>query len=299
MLYQRRNFIKKTVTGLAVTAITGNLLGCKASGSTVKSASATTTGSLKEFGLQLYTLRDDMPKDPKGILKQVAEMGYKQVESFEGKMGIFWGMTNLEFKKYMDDLGMKIVSSHCDINNDFERKANEAAAIDMKYLISPYVGAQKTLDDYKKIAEKFNERGETCKKAGLRFAYHNHEYSFKLQEGQFPQDILMQNTNADLVDYEMDVYWVVTAGQDPIEWLKKYPNRFKLLHIKDRKKNAELTEREASVNVGTGSIDFKKVLTVAKENGIQYYIVEQEKYENTTPLLAAKADADYLKQLKF
>lgn len=298
MLYQRRNFIKKAITGLALTAITGNLAGCKASGSTVKSAS-TTTGSLKEFGLQLYTLRDDMPKDPKGVLKQVADMGYKQIESFEGKMGMFWGMTNLEFKKYMDDLGMKIVSSHCDINKDFERKANEAAAIDMKYLISPYIGPQKALDDYKKIAEKFNERGETCKKAGLRFAYHNHDYSFVQQEGQYPQDVLMQNTNADLVDYEMDIYWVVTGGQDPVVWLKKYPNRFRLAHIKDRKKNAPPADKDASVVVGQGQINFAEILNVGEKNGFRYYIVEQEKYENTTPLLAAKADADYLKQLKF
>ncbi len=300
MLYQRRNFIKKAVTDLAITVITGNLLGCKTSASTVKSAASTASnGSLKEFGLQLYTLRDDMPKDPKGILKQVADMGYKQVESFEGKMGMFWGMTNLEFKKYMDDLGMKIVSSHCDINNDFERKANEAAAIDMKYLISPYIGAQKTLDDYKKIADKFNERGEICKKAGLRFAYHNHDYSFVQQEGQFPQDILMQNTNADLVDYEMDIYWVVTAGQDPVTWLKKYPNRFRLAHVKDRTKNAPPADKDASVVVGQGQINFAEILNVGEENGFRYYIVEQEKYENTTPLLAAKADADYLKQLKF
>src|SRR5687767_3940608 len=102
MLYQRRNFIKKALTGLAVTAISGKLAGCKATGSSVKSSSSPTAGSLKEFGLQLYTLRDDMPKDPKGVLKQVADMGYKQIESFEGKMGMFWGMTNLEFKKYMD-----------------------------------------------------------------------------------------------------------------------------------------------------------------------------------------------------
>ncbi len=108
MLYQRRNFLKKAITGLAVTAVTGNILSCNASRSianTTSAASSTTTGSLKEFGLQLYTLRDDMPKDPKGILKQVADMGYKQVESFEGKMGMFWGMTNLAFKKYLDDLG--------------------------------------------------------------------------------------------------------------------------------------------------------------------------------------------------
>jgi sugar phosphate isomerase/epimerase len=294
MIYHRRRFVKTAATGIILTAMGSDLIGCKASGNATKS-----NGTLKNFGLQLYTLRDDLPKDPKGVLKQVADMGYKQIESFEGDKGMFWGMTNTEFKKYLDDIGLVIVSSHCDIDKDFEKKADEAAAIGMKYLLSAWVGPQKTLDDYKKIADKFNQRAETCRKAGIKFAYHNHDYSFTQQEGQFPQDIFMQNTNKELVDYEMDIYWVVTAGQDPITWLKKYPNRFKLAHIKDRKKNVPLTVKDASVVIGQGEIDFAKVLDVGEDNGFEYYIVEQELYENTTPLLAAKADADYLKNLKF
>jgi sugar phosphate isomerase/epimerase len=226
-------------------------------------------------------------------------MGYKQIESYEGDKGMFWGMKNTEFKKYLDDIGLVIVSSHCDIDKDFEQKAGEASAIGMKYLLSAWVGPQKSLDDYKKIADKFNKRGEVCKKAGLRFAYHNHDYTFTKQEGQFPQDILMLSTDKDTVDFEMDIYWVVTGGQDPVTWLKKYPNRFKLAHIKDRKKNVPLSNKDASCIVGQGEIDFPKILNVGKDTGFEYYIVEQELYENTTPLLAAKADADYLKQLKF
>ena len=111
----------------------------------------------QDFGLQLYTLRDDLPKDPKGILQQVASFGYKQIESYEGPQGMFWGMTNKEFKKLMDDLGMNIVASHCEISKDFERKAAEAAAINMKYLICPWLGPQKTLDDYKRYADTFNK----------------------------------------------------------------------------------------------------------------------------------------------
>ena len=294
MSYKRRDFIKTTSAAIAITAVTGKLFGCKSS-----SMLGGSDGTLKEFGLQLYTLRDVMPADPKGVLKQVAEMGYKQIESYEGAMGVFWGMKNTEFKKYMDDLGMSIVSSHCDIDKEFERKANEAAEIGMKYLIAPYVGPQKSIDDFKKIADKFNQRGAICKKAGIRFAYHNHDYSFKPVDGQLPQDAMMQNTDPSLVDFEMDIYWVVTGGQDPITWLKKYPNRFRLCHLKDREKNAPLSEREVSVNLGTGSIDFKEILKVAKQNGMKYYILEQEKYEGTTPLEAAKADAEYLKKLKF
>ena len=293
-MYQRRNFLKTAAAGIALTAISGKILG-------QDSSAFFEDESVKEFGLQLYTLRDVLPADPKGVLKQVAEMGYKQIESYEGKAGMFWGMTNTEFKKYMDDLEMTIVSSHCDINKDFEKKADEAAAIGMKYLICPSLTDEikMTADDYKKAADVFNQRGKVCKARGLRFGYHNHDQAFaKRPSGFIAEEVLLQNTDASLVDLEMDIYWVVTGGQDPIEWLKKYPNRFRLCHLKDRKKNAPLSEREVSVNLGTGGIDFKKILKAAKQNGMKYYIVEQEKYEGSTPIEASKADADYLKKLK-
>ena len=247
------------------------------------------------YGLQLYSLREDMPKDPKGVLKQVASFGYKQVEGFEGPMGIYWGMSNTEFKKYMDDLGMNFLATHCNIDKDFEKKAAEAAEIGMKYLICPSRGGRKTVDDFKKVAEDFNAKGEICRKNGIRFAYHNHEYGFKEIDGQFPQDIMMKNTDPALVDYEMDIYWVITGGQDPIAWLKKYPNRFRLGHVKDRIKGA--TERGASCVLGTGSIDYPKLIKDAKAAGMEYFIVEQERYDNTTPLEAAKADALYMEKL--
>jgi len=292
MTYKRRDFIKNAAAGLTITAITGNLIGCSSASAIGRSA------NLNEFGLQLYTLRDVLPKDPKGILKQVAAMGYKQVESFEGANGMFWGMKNTEFKKYLDDLGMKIISSHCDINKDFDRKADEAAEIGMKYLIDAWVGPQKSIDVFKTIADTFNKRGEICKKAGLRFAYHNHDYPFVAVDGQLPLDVMIKNTDPSLVDFEMDIYWVVTAGADPIAWFKKYPNRFKLSHIKDRKKNAPLSDKDASCVAGQGEIDFAKILKAGQKNGLQYYFVEQEHYDNMTPLEAAKENADYLKKLK-
>lgn len=193
---------------------------------------------------------------------------------------------------------MQIVSSHTNIDKDFEQKAAEAAAIGVKYLICPYLGGQKSLDAFKKAAQKFNERGATCKKNGIGFAYHNHEYSFMTLEGQFPQDILMKETDANLVSYEMDIYWVITAGQDPIEWIRKYPNRFKLFHIKDRLKNAPKTEMFASTTVGTGSINFPPIIEQANKEGQKFYIVEQERYDGTTPLKAAQAGAAFIQSLK-
>jgi sugar phosphate isomerase/epimerase len=250
---------------------------------------------IKKIGLQLYTLRDVMPKDPKGVLKQVAGFGYKQIESYEGPQGMFWGMSHTNFKKYIDDLGMTIISSHCDMNKDFEKKAEQAAAIGMKYLICPYLGEQKKMDDYKKFAETFNQKGEICRKNGIRFAYHNHEYSFKELEGQLPQDVMMSIADPALVDFEMDMYWVVTGGHDINAWLKKYKGRFKLCHVKDRTKGA--TERDASCTLGQGSIDYPSILKTARKNGVEYFIVEQEKYEGTTSLKAAEADAAYLKKV--
>jgi sugar phosphate isomerase/epimerase len=271
-------------------------------GDAADSTAAGTTavaGSLAAFGLQLYTLRDAMPTDPKGMLKQAADFGYKQIEGYEGDLGLFWGMTNKEMKAWCDDLGLDFVSSHCNVDEDFEAKAAQAAEIGMKYLICPWRGPQKKLDDFKKIADSFNMYGGICKKNGIRFAYHNHGYSFAPLEGQIPQDVMMDNTDPATVDYEMDIYWVVTGGADPLAYLQKYPNRFRLCHIKDRQKDAAADERDASCDLGTGSLDYAKILKVAQDNGMEYYIVEQEKYDNSTPLKSAQADAEYLKKLVF
>lgn len=292
---QRRKLLK--LGGNLAAGIALAPLACKLMPKETKAVEDAAKG-LDKFGLQLYSLRDDMPKDPMGVLKQVSSFGYKQIESYEGVQGMFWGMSNTAFKKYMDDLGMTMVSSHCDMNKDFEKKAAEAAAIGMKYLICPWLGPQKSLDDFKKYADEFNKKGEVCKKNGIRFAYHNHDYSFKELEGQIPQNVMMDNTDASLVDFEMDIYWVVTGNNDPEAWMKKYKNRFRLCHVKDRSKTPVTDNGKNSVDLGTGVIDFAKVLKTAKANGMEYFIVEQEAYPNGTPLDAVKVGAEYMKKLK-
>ena len=114
------------------------------------SSTAVTEQAIGQFGLQLYTLRDEMPKDPKGVLKQISQMGYTQIEGYEGPKGLWWGMKNKEFKAYLDELNLTMVSSHCDFKKDFERKAAEAGEIGLKWFIAPYLGPQKKLDDFKK-----------------------------------------------------------------------------------------------------------------------------------------------------
>lgn len=304
MTIDRRRFIRNA--GMMVSGVTLSGIGCSLP--TGKDAATSGNSSLKSntaagqvlgsFGLQLYTLRDVLPKDPKGVLKQVAGFGYKEIEGYEGATGMFWGMQHTDFKKYMDELGLVMVSSHCNIDKDFEKKAEQAGQIGMKYLISPWIGPQKTLDDYKRYADTFNKRGEICKKNGIRFAYHNHGYTFTETEGRMPQDILMEGTDPALVDFEMDIYWVVTAGGDPEAWLKKYANRFTLCHVKDRMKLADPKEQDASCDLGTGSIDYAKVLRAASVLGMKHYIVEQERYDNSTSLKSAEACAAYLRNLK-
>jgi sugar phosphate isomerase/epimerase len=192
MSYSRRKFLQTSgLLGAGALLASNQLLAAKA--------------PLNAFGIQLWTVQQDMAKDAKGTLKALASYGYKQIEGFEGKQGMFWGMTVGDMKSYMNDLGMTMISSHCGINDKFEIKAANAANMGMKYLICPWLGPQKTIDDYKKAADNFNTRGEICKKNGIRFAYHNHGYSFQMTDGQMPQNVMMDNTDPALVDFEMDM----------------------------------------------------------------------------------------------
>ena len=155
---------------------------------------------------------------------------------------------------------------------------------------------QKSLDNFKHFADEFNACGGITKKNGIRFAYHNHDYSFKAMDGIVPQDLMMQSTNPATVDFEMDMYWTVAAGVDPIAYMKKFPNRFKLVHVKDLAKTA--TGHESCI-IGKGTIDYKSLLPQAAAQGVAYYIVEQEAYTGTTELDCAKEDAAYLKTLQW
>jgi sugar phosphate isomerase/epimerase len=249
---------------------------------------------IPNFGIQLWTVKENMMEDAKGTLAKLASFGYKQIESYEGPQGMFWGMGHKGFKSYIDDLGMKIVSSHCDNLTDFDKKSEQAAAIGMQYLICPHKGPQKSLDNYKAFADEFNVSGKIAKKHGINFAYHNHDYSFIPMDGQMPQDIMMQGTDPSLVDFEMDIYWVNFAHQDPIAWLKKYPNRFKLCHVKDLTK--KVNNKQESCVIGTGIIDFKKVLKVGAKYGLTSFFVEQEEFAGTNPIDASGLGAKYMQK---
>ena len=309
----RRKFIRDaSLIGMTPFLMQG-LYGCKVDQSTVSKA-LDKGFTLDKFGIQLWTVRDFMEKDPKATLKSLGEYGYEQIESFQGGQGVFWGMTPKDYGKFLDDHGMSCISAHCDSQyaldltkeDEFKKLVDDSASIGIQHLINPYLAFLKTNDEFKRATEGFNRLGEITKASGLKYAYHNHNYSFQDLDGGFPQDIMMSGTDADLVDFEMDVYWVVTAGQDPITWLKKYPNRFVLSHIKDRyddAKVAELAKTEepngdmgiaASCVLGKGKIDFDAFFIEAEKQGMKKYIVEQERFDAGSSLECARKDAVFM-----
>lgn len=245
---------------------------------------------LENIGLQLYSVKDVFEKDPGGTMRMLAGMGFTQLESYERNGDFFWGLTNKGFRKLMDELGMSLISTHCEIEKNFERKAEQAAEIGMKYLIYNWPFSQQPMDEYKRKADLFNRCGEICKNAGLRFGYHNYSSSYQLVDSIYPQDMLMERTDASLVYHQMDIYWLVRAGQDPKAWLKKYPGRYKLSHVKDG------NNKETCI-LGKGNIDLASILSVGLDNGMEYFIVEQEHFQELNSMESAKANAGYLKGL--
>ena len=256
---------------------------------------------LPALGIQLYMVKEDMQKDPKGTLKKLGEMGYTQIESYGGDKGMFWGMSNKEFQKLAKGFGLTLVSSH--YNDDkmgFEKQAELAAEIGMKYLICPWKGPQKSIDKFKTFADEFNKNGEICKKHGMRFGYHPHDYPYKKVDGQLPIDVLLANTDKELVDFQMDFYYTVTEGQDPEAYIKKYSPRFKLCHMRNVLKNRlpKGSEEESACDLGQGIINYPHLLTTGLDHGMKYFFVEQSRFYHETPLQSAKVNIDYLKKLK-
>ena len=250
------------------------------------------------FGIQLYSLKDEMEKDPKSTLKKLASFGYKYLEGYESLLGLFWGMSNIEFNIYLESLGLKMIASHCNDTDDFDgfnSKCFQAAEIGMDYLICPWIGGERNKETFQKHADTFNKCGQIAKTNGIKFAFHNHDYTFKNDKGEVLQDILMKNTDPDLVDFELDIYWVVAAKQDPIKWFDKYPNRFKYCHVKDYLK---LENGHETCTLGRGSIDFQKVISHGVKKGLKTFIVEQENFRNTNPLEAARDNLNYMKKIK-
>jgi sugar phosphate isomerase/epimerase len=257
------------------------------------------TKSPGALGLQLYTLRDSIPNDPKGNLKQVAGFGYKELETYSYSDSKIFGMPFSEFGSFVKDLGMEVTSGHYGLDqaagDRWEQAVTDAKSIGQKYMVVPYlVDTERTsIDDYKRICEKLNKAGEVCNKNGVRFGYHNHAFEFETLDGQIPFDLMLAELDPDKCGIEMDIYWVVRAGRDPMEYIDKYPGRFEQWHVKDMDK----TDRDRNADVGTGSIDYKVLFTNAKKSGMKHWYVEQETYPGN-PMDSVAASAQYLKTIR-
>jgi sugar phosphate isomerase/epimerase len=259
-------------------------------------------------GMTLYTVRDDMKKDPKGVLKTVAEIGYKNIEATDYANRKFYGMTPVEFKDYLQSLGLNPLSTHQGGANydNLDNTIADVKAAGFKYFVIPvppmghfkYDAATKTLGmdpDLDFVVKFLNTAGKKCQDAGLQLLYHNHDFEFKKDaNGVVPIEYFMAKCDPKLVNFQMDLYWVTKAGADPIAYFEKYPGRFKIWHVKDMDTQGRFAP------VGTGTIDFAKILAKKKTSGMKYYIVEQDAtFDNLKPLEAIKISYEGLKKFGF
>jgi sugar phosphate isomerase/epimerase len=247
---------------------------------------------LDRVGVQLYTVRNDMAKDFEGTLQKVASLGYKEVE-FAG----YYDRTPEQVKEILSRYGLEAPSAHVPlkaIQENFEQSIEAAKIIGHKLLVCPYLDAndRKTIDNYKSHAATFNKAGESCKKAGIDFAYHNHDFELVAIDGTVPLDLLLAETDKNLVKLELDLYWMKKANADSLAYIAKHPGRTVAFHVKDMDKKMFFTE------VGRGIINFKEIFTKSKNTGVKYYFVEQDQCPGS-PLDSLKISIDYLKQLEF
>lgn len=266
------------------------------------------------LGIQLYSIREDMKKDPSGTLKQLSAMGYKNVEHAGYSQRKFYGYSAKEFKKLLDDLGLLMPSGHTvmgkqhwdaakkDFTDEWKYTVEDAAAVGQHYVISPWLdeSLRKNYDDFKAYMDVFNRSGALCKKSGMKFGYHNHDFEFSQQlNGKKIFDLILQNTDPSLVAQQLDIGNMYHAGGRAIEIIKQYPGRFELMHVKDEIKTekGEMGGQYESTVLGKGIIPVKEVIDLGKKSGgTRHFIIEQESYQGQAPLDAVKEDLAVMKK---
>ncbi|MEO8720324.1 MAG: sugar phosphate isomerase/epimerase [Ginsengibacter sp.] len=270
-----------------------------------------------KVGIQLYSVRDDMEKDPGGTLQKLAQMGYKYVEHAGYEKGKFYGYSIPEFKKLLKGYGLIMESGHNFLgseqwnktNNDFtdewKQTIEDAATVGMKYLISPGVDESlcKTKDDFNRYMEMFDKTGALCKKSGIQFAFHNENYEFNHSlEGTVLYDLLLRTADKNLVAQQIDIGNMYEPGGRAMNYLKKYPGRFPLMHVKDemKRKSAEQNGNwYESTLLNKGELPVKDIIGYARKNGTEYFIIEQESYQDKTPLECAEVNLKIMKSWGF
>lgn len=237
----------------------------------------------KPVGVQLYTLRNQISKDPKGTLEKVAQLGYKQVETFGYGNRKWFNLTPAELSAILKNNGLSSPSGHTypgsfflkgGWEDEWKRAVEDSKTLGQEFITIPWLeeAYRKDADNYKKIAEGLNKAGGMAKEGGMKLAYHNHDFEFATIDGQTGFDILTKNTDAKLVHFELDLYWAVKAGHDPVKLFQQHPGRFAMWHIKDM----DNTPKKFFTEVGSGVIDFKPIFKNAKLSGMKYFFVEQD-----------------------
>ncbi len=258
-------------------------------------------------GLALYTVRDAMGEDAKATLRSVAETGYQNIEAAGYADGKYYGMSPEDFKAYVSELGLQPISTHqssVTLDNAAVEMAHAKAA-GFEYFVvpippmglfkyDPATSSMSMTGGAKNLAEILDQLGEKANAAGLQLLYHNHDFEFKKDaDGIVPIDYLLENCNAEWVNFQMDLFWVTKAGADPLAYFEKYPGRFKMWHVKDMDAEGKFAP------VGTGTIDFSKIWAKKEQSGMEYYLVEQDMTFDLEPLEAIKVSHEGLKKFGF
>ena len=284
----RRSFVK-VAAGAAVGGMVG--FACREPvGSQEVTEPAAALRSLDRIGVQLYSVRYLMEQDFAGTLQAVADAGYDEVE-FAG----YFDHRPAEVRALLEEVGLQAPASHVSIDvlrTDLAGAIATAAAVGHRYLVCPWIAEEeRTLAGYQGIAALFNEVGGACRNAGMRFGYHNHDFEFETVEGRVPMELLIEETDPELVDIELDLFWIAKGGEDPLQYFERYPGRFSLCHVKDMTADGEM------VDVGSGQIDFAAIFAQSEQAGLKHYFVEHD--EPADPLASIAASHDHLRALQF
>ena len=258
-----------------------------------------------KMGYQLFSIRDEMDKNPIATLKALKKMGYQDFEiyGFDDEKGMYYGLKSAEFKQILDDLELSVTSGHYGFSPYLEKSENDlkryvdrciegAKKLNSKYITWPWIAPeQRTLDNFKLMSHKLNIIGEQIQKTGLGFAYHNHGFEFEDQKGETGYNIIINETDASLVKLEMDMYWVMHSSKyTPKELIDAHPGRYVMWHIKDMDKiSRDYTE------LGNGSINYLDLLPDPIKSGLQFYYLEQGGNYASNSMKSAVESANYFK----
>ena len=263
---------------------------------------------VEKLGIQLYTVRSEMDKDAKGVLRRLADIGYNYVESAGYKEGRFYGMKPKAFRRHLKSLGLSMPSGHCatgfqapnqrgTLLKDWEMAVADAAEAGQQYLVLAYLSEpeRQSINDYKRLAEQLNKAGEVCNQYGISFGYHNHDFEFLDFNGQTPYDLLLKEVEEKNMKMELDLYWATKAGKDPMEYFRKSPGRYALWHVKDM----DNTPERFFTEVGNGSINFPAIFREKETAGMQYFFFEQDTCRDHPPLESAAISYRYLLGMEY